>query len=79
MHGVIEVRKIVIACPVFNLARVAIGSSVTVWPATIRLLQPFLILALELMFEDHAVNVSALLSKPILFVQIRAIELDVVR
>src|SRR5882672_2705890 len=79
MHGVIEVREVVVACPIFDLARVAIGSSFTIRPARIGLLQPFLILALELVLEDDAVNVSALLSKPLRFAQVRAIELDVVR
>jgi hypothetical protein len=79
MHGVIEVRKLVVACPVFDLARVAIRASVTVWPTSVPLLEPLLVLALELVVEDHAADVGALVAEPLLFSHVRAIELRIMR
>jgi hypothetical protein len=79
MHGVIEVRELVVACPVFDLARVAIRASVTVWPASVPLLEPLLVLALEFVVQHDATNVGALFAEPLLFSQVRAIELAVVR
>ena len=43
------------------------------------LLQPLLVLALELVLEDDATDVRALLAKPLLVAQVGAIELGVVR
>jgi hypothetical protein len=45
--AVVEVRQVVLTRPAFDLAGIAIGSSVTVWPAAITLLEPLLILALS--------------------------------
>ena len=79
VHRVIEVPEVMVACPVFDLARGTIGSSVTVRPAAVSFLEPFLVLALELVLEDDAADVGALFAKPFLFAQVGAIELDVVR
>ena len=45
--AVVEVRQVVLTRPAFDLAGVAIGSSIAVWPAAVLLLQPLLIFALE--------------------------------
>jgi hypothetical protein len=79
MHGVIEVRELVVACPVFDLARVAIGSSVAVRPAAVSFLEPFLVLALEFVVQNDAADVGALFAEPLLFSQVRAIELGIMR
>jgi hypothetical protein len=75
----IEVRQVVIPRPLFYLAGVPIRSSVAVGASAIVLLQPLLILALELVVEDDAADVAALVAKPRLFAQVGTIELDVVR
>jgi hypothetical protein len=77
MHGVIEVREVVIACPVFDLARVAIGSAVAVWPAAVSFLEPFLVLALEFVVQNDAADIGALVAEPLLVSQVRAIELRI--
>src|SRR5438445_3348574 len=79
VDGLIEVRQVVFARPFFDVASVAIRSSVAVRPAAIRLLKPFLILAFEFVVEDDAMDLRALLTEPLFLTQIRAIELDVVR
>lgn len=77
MHGVIEVREVVVACPVFDLARVAIGSAVAVWPAAVSFLEPFLVLALEFVVQNDAADIGALVAEPLLVSQVRAIELRI--
>ena len=77
--AVIEVRQVVLTCPAFDLVAIAIGSSIAVRPAAVPLLEPLLILALELAVEDDAPNVRALVAEPFLFPQVGAIELNVVR
>ncbi len=78
-NAVIEVRQVVLTRPAFDLVAIAIGSSIAVWPAAVPLLEPLLILALELVVEDDAPNLRALVAEPFLFSQVSAIELDVVR
>ena len=68
-----------VACPVFDFASIPIGSAVTVRAAAIWLLQPFLIFALEFVFESDAPDVRTLLAEALLFAHVGAIELDVVR
>ena len=62
----VEVRQVVFAGPPFDLARITIGPSVAVWPAAVVLLQPVLILALELVVEDDPTDVGAFLAKALL-------------
>src|SRR6185503_9829127 len=58
----IEVGQVVFVRPPFDFVPVAIRSSVAVGPAAIGLLEPLLILALELLFEHDAPNLRALVS-----------------
>jgi hypothetical protein len=74
---VIEVRQVVFAGPFFDFRRVAIRSPVAVGSAAIVLLEPRLILALELLIEDHPMDVRALLAQAFLLAEIGAIELSV--
>jgi hypothetical protein len=78
MDLLIEVRQVVLVRPAFDLSRVSIRSAVAVRPPTIRLLQPFLILALELRLEDDAPHVGTLLSELFFLAYVGAIDLDVV-
>jgi hypothetical protein len=75
----IEVRQIVFVRPRFNLARVTTRSAVAVWPAAIWLLQPFLILALELLFEHYPIDVRTGVTETLLLTKVGVIDLNVVR
>jgi len=79
VNRLIEVRQVVFVGPGFDFAGVQIRSPVAVRPPAIRLLQPLLVLALEFVLEDDAADVRAMFPKTLLFTQVRAIELDVVR
>jgi hypothetical protein len=75
----VEVRQVVFVCPRFNLASVPIRSTVAVWPAAIRLLQPSLVLALELLFEHYPMDVCTGVTETLLLAKVGAINLNVVR
>jgi hypothetical protein len=79
VNAVVEVRQVVLTRPAFDFASVPIRSSVAVGTSAIVLLEPFLVLALELVVEYDAPNLPALLAEPFLFPQVGAIELGVVR
>jgi hypothetical protein len=79
VDAVIEVRQVVLARPAFDLVVIAIGSSIAVRPAAVPFLEPLLVLALELVVEYDAPNCCALVAEPLLFSQVGAIELHVVR
>ncbi len=53
MHLVVEVRQVVLARPVPHLVLVAAGSAVAVGVVAVVLLQEFLVLALQALFEDQ--------------------------
>jgi hypothetical protein len=78
MDLLIEVRQVVLVGPACDLPLVTIRSTVAVRPSTIRLLQPFLILALQLGFQDDAPHLGTLVSEALLLSQVGAIDLDVV-
>src|SRR5947208_1234581 len=75
----IEVGQVVFARLCFNLADVPTRSAVAVWPAAIRLLQPSLVLALELLLEHHAMDVRPDVTETLVLAQVGAINLNVVR
>ena len=75
---VVEVRQVMFVCPLANLIRRAIGVAVVVVAVAVVLVKPALILALELVVEDDAIDVRAALLEPRLGLFVRAIDLDVV-
>ena len=77
--AVVEVRQVVLARPLLDLAVVTIMSAVAVRATTIVLLQPFLVFALELLLEDDAADFAALVPDLFLFAQLGAIQLRIVR
>ena len=79
MDALVEVWKVVLSSPFFDLALVAIGSAVAVAPAAIVLLQPFLVFALEFVIEDDATDVGTLFAQPLFFAKIGAIQMGVMR
>src|SRR5262245_27652698 len=75
VDALVEVRQVVFARPLLNLARVPVRPAVAVGPPAVVLLQPRLVLALQFLFEDDAADVGALIPKPFFLAQVRAIQL----
>lgn len=76
----IEVREIVFARPVANLALVAVRTAVAIRPAAVVFLEELLILALQVMVEDDAPNLepAVLGAEPRLLLAVRRVEVRVV-
>jgi hypothetical protein len=75
----VVVRQVVFPSPACNLLRLPVRSSVAVLPSAIALVQEPLVVALQLVVQDHAVDSAALLSKALLGARVGAIDLRVVR
>jgi hypothetical protein len=69
--------KVVLPCPILDLQRSAIGSAIAVVTIAIALLQKLLIFALQVVFENDAVDVRALVPKALGFLRVGAIEFRV--
>ena len=78
MDLLVEVRQVVFKCPVFDLARVAIGVAVVVLALMIMLVQPLLVLALELVVQHDSFDACVTLFQALRFAFERPIDLDVV-
>ena len=78
MDLVIEVREVVVVRPFLDLMRVAIGPTIAVVTVPITLVEPLLVLTLELVVEFDAVNACAALHEALGFSQVRAVHLGVV-
>ena len=78
MDLLIEVREVVFACPTFDFLCRPVRVTVIVVAVPIALVQPGLVLALQLVVEDHALDVRAPLLKAFCFTLIGTIDLDVV-
>lgn len=76
----VEVRQVVFARPVANLALIAVGTTVAVCPAAVVFLQELLIFALQILFEDDAPNFESvvLVPEPSFFLPVRRVEARVV-
>src|SRR4051794_4220353 len=59
VHLAIEVRQVVLACPLADLVFAAVRSSVAVCSASVVVLQELLVLALEILLENDAVDLQA--------------------
>jgi hypothetical protein len=79
MNRLVEVREMVFMRSRFDLARVAIRPPVTVRSAAVVLLEPLLVLPLEIVLQDDATDVRALLAKTFFGAQVGTIERGVVR
>src|SRR2546427_5276114 len=75
----VEVRQLVLVRPPFDFIGVPIGSAVTVRSAPIVCLEPLLVLALEILLEDDAVNLRAGVAESLSLAEIGAIELRIMR
>jgi hypothetical protein len=78
MDLLIEVREVVFECPVTDLFRCAIGMPIVVVAVPIPFVEPLLVVALELVVEQHAIDTRAALVKAFRFTLVGAIDLDVV-
>jgi hypothetical protein len=74
----IEVRKIVFERPAFDFTLRPIGSAVGLRVAAIALVEPFLILAFELVIEDDVFDATVAFKNAIDLVQVRLEDLGVV-
>jgi hypothetical protein len=75
---VIEVRQVVLVGPIANLIRRAIGMAVVVVVVLVPLVEPELVLALQLVVEDGALDVRTPIQETVLGLFVRAIDLEVV-
>jgi hypothetical protein len=75
---VIEVRQVVFPGPVLDLPWLAIGPPVDMLPVAIPGVQPFLVLALELVIEQHPLDASVTLGELRHFPLVGSIHLRVV-
>jgi hypothetical protein len=69
MHLLVEVRQLVLASPRFDLVPVAV---------TIVLVQPLLVITLDLVIQDDTIDACATLFQPLRFTFEGSIDLDVV-
>jgi hypothetical protein len=74
VHVSIEVRQIVLECPVLDLSWIAVGAAVAV---AIAFVQPLLVLALELVIEHHSFNARIAFRKPLRDAQVGPVDLGV--
>src|SRR5438552_12096964 len=78
MHLLVEVREVMDVGPFLDLMWFAIWPSIGVVAVDIPLVQPLLILTLELVIEKDAVDVDLALRKPFRFAKVRLVDLCVV-
>ncbi len=71
----IVVRQVVFARPLSDFVRLAVRPSVAVLPAAITLVQEALVVAFQLVVEDHAVHSTILFAEALLGPEVGAIEL----
>src|SRR5712691_1827793 len=59
VYLLVEVRQVAFMCPVSNLSRIAIGMAIVVVAVTVVFVEPLLIVPLELVIEDDAIDARA--------------------
>jgi hypothetical protein len=75
---VIEVRQVVLVRPFANLIRRSIRMAVVVVMVLVALVEPTLVLALQLVVEDDALDVRTAVQETVLGLFVRALDLEVV-
>jgi len=78
VHLLVEVRKVVLASPSLDLFVRSIRMPVVVGAVAVPLMQPLLVVALELVVEDDAVDACAALRETLCSAFVRAINLKIV-
>ncbi len=77
MHLLIEVRQVVLVRPIFNLPVGSVGVPVVVVPLPVPSVQPFLVLALQFIVEDHALDLGTAFREPVGRLQVGVVDLRV--
>jgi len=77
MDLVIEVREVVFVRPFLDLVRVASGPTIAVVTVPITLVEPLLVLTLELVVEGNAIDTCPALRETFGFSEVRAIHLGI--
>jgi hypothetical protein len=75
---VVEVREVVFPRPFLDLMRLAIRASIGIVTVFIPFVQPALVLTLELVVEDDAIDACPALPEALGFTEVRAIDLGIV-
>jgi hypothetical protein len=78
MDLLVEVRQVVVTSPFLDLVWVTIGVAVVVVAVAIVLVEPLLVVALELVVENDAIDARPALVQALCFAFERSIDLDVV-
>ena len=78
VHLAVEIRQVVLERPVADLFGRAIGVAVVVAAVPVALVQPALVVALELVVEDNAIDSCAAGLQALCLALVGAIDLDVV-
>ncbi len=78
VHLVIEVRQVMFAGPAADLLVGSIGVAIVVGPLAIAFVEPSLVLTLELMIEDDALDSGAAFAQAVRCALISAIDLEIV-
>jgi hypothetical protein len=78
MDLVIEVRQVVFVRPFLDLVRLAIGPAIRIIAVPISLVEPLLVLTLELVVEGDAIDACPAVREALGFAEVRAIHLRVV-
>jgi hypothetical protein len=73
------VRQVVFARPSCDLLRLPVRPAIAILPAAIAFVQESLVVALQLIVQDHAIYSPALLAQPLLGAEVSAVDLRVVR
>jgi hypothetical protein len=76
VHLLVEVRQVVLTSPFLDFVLVTVEVAVVVGAVAIALVQPFLVLTLELVVENDAINPRAPLFQVCRFAFERAIDLE---
>jgi hypothetical protein len=71
-------RQVVLACPVLDLQRIAVGPAVAVVAVAVPLLQKLLVLGLQLVLEGDAMDVRVDVVEALGFFEVGSVDLSVV-
>ena len=75
--ALVVARQVVLPRPVLDFERIAIGSAIAIVTIAITFLQELLILALQVVLEDDAVDVRSFVTEALGFLHVGAIEFRV--
>jgi hypothetical protein len=78
MNLVMEVREVVLVRPLLNLVRLAIRASICIVSVPIALMQPSLVLTLQLVVDDDSIDTCATVREALGFTEVRTIHLGIV-